>query len=186
MGNWIMGGINLILGILNIILILKNTCIQKRQGQFTSLIHVYAQIQNSINTLSTKLSNGVCIKGIFGLEILDKRLYAGNGIDYSEIQMLCSKLKKINANIELFCKTNYESSIEKDSKLVFYKLVEQDINQIIQFYELIIGENILIHPNIHQVGGTDEDDKSCTENLRQETEQQKNKLEEIQKKYCVK
>ena len=88
--------INIVLGLLNIILLVKNTCIQKKQGQFASLVNIYTQIQNSANTLSVKLSNNdICIKGIFGLEILDKRIYEENKIDCSEIKILCSKLKKL-------------------------------------------------------------------------------------------
>lgn len=179
--------INIVLGLLNIILLVKNTCIQKKQGQFASLVNIYTQIQNSANTLSVKLSNNdICIKGIFGLEILDKRFYKENKIDCSEIKILCSKLKEINTNIELFCKTNFESSIEKNSKLVFYKLIEPSINQLILFYELITKDNISINSNINQMGGTDEDDKGMVEYLRKETEEQERKLQMIKEKYTIK
>ena len=179
--------INIVLGLLNIILLVKNTCIQKKQGQFASLVNIYTQIQNSANTLSVKLSNNdICIKGIFGLEILDKRIYEENKIDCSEIKILCSKLKEVNTNIELFCKTNFEASIEKNSKLVFYKLIEPSINQIILFYELITKDNISINSNINQMGGIDEDDKGMVEYLRKETEEQERKLQMIKEKYTIK
>lgn len=179
--------INIVLGILNILLLVRNTCIQKKQGQFASLVNIYTQIQNSINTLSVKLSNNdICIKGIFGLEILDKRIYEENRIDCSEIKILCSKLGEIGTNIELLCKTNFESSIEKNSKLVFYKLIEPNINQIISFYELITRENISVNSNINQMGGTDESDKSAIEYLQSEIKEQEEKLRMTKEKYTIK
>ena len=86
----------------------------------------------------------------------------------------------------MFCKTNFESSIEKNSKLVFYKLIEPSINQIILFYELITKDNISINSNINQMGGIDEDDKGMVEYLRKETEEQERKLQMIKEKYTIK
>ncbi|WP_251622537.1 hypothetical protein [Odoribacter lunatus] len=184
MGNCIATIFNIALGILNTILIVKNSSIQKKQSQFTALTTIYSQIQNSINTLFTETDKGnICIKGIFGLERLRKTINNESSIGYSKINILCSKLREIDANIKLFYKTNFESSIDKGNKFMFYQLIEPVTNQIILFYELVTNDQISIAAEGAEY--TEGDEKTEEEYLQERVKKELEQLREFQKIYII-
>lgn len=162
---------------------------QKQHGDNTIMINLQSQIQEQINSLRTNINdNRIQISGLFGLEQLNHAFY-DTKIDFVDFQALCNYLKTIGDSIELFLKTNYNSSLSFENKKLHYKYANSYINFIYKFYQWFINtakENMIEHieviENEKQIK-MDEDDESAVGILSKSIKAEKAKIEEIQQKY---
>ena len=162
---------------------------QKQHGDNTIMINLQSQIQEQINSLRTNINdNKIQISGLFGLEQLNHAFY-DTKIDFVDFQALCNYLKTIGDSIELFLKTNYNSSLSFENKKLHYKYANSYINFIYKFYQWFINtakENMIEHieviENEKQIK-MDEDDESAVGILSKSIKAEKAKIEEIQQKY---
>ena len=162
---------------------------QKQHGDNTIMINLQSQIQEQINSLRTNINdNKIQISGLFGLEQLNHAFY-DTKIDFVDFQALCNHLKTIGDSIELFLKTNYNSSLSFENKELHHKYATSYIDFICKFYQWFINtaeENKIDHievvVNDKQIK-MEEEDESAVGILSKSIKAEKAKLEGIQKKY---
>ena len=155
------------------------------------MINLQSQIQEQINSLKTNINGGkIQISGLFGLEQLNHAFY-DTYIDFIDFQSLCNHLKIIGDSIELFLKTNQNSSLLFENKELHYKYANSYITFICKLYQMFINsapqnekiERIIIMENEKQIK-MEENDNGAVGILTKNIKMEKKKLEEIQQKYA--
>lgn len=162
---------------------------QKQHGDNTIMINLQSQIQEQINSLRTNINdNKIQISGLFGLEQLNHAFY-DTKIDFVDFQALCNHLKTIGDSIELFLKTNYNSSLSFENKELHHKYATSYIDFICKFHQWFINtaeenkiEHIEVVVNDKQIK-MEEKDESAIGILSKSIKAEKAKIEGIKKKY---